>query len=717
MAGVASGKFRLPSPKKIHADSRGWFSEPEQLRHLLACGQTNCRHFVLRLLREIPKLSSAERVEPQMSSRSAREVSRGLLLQVASLLAVFNSASATDYFVNPSAGNAYATVQAALDAVSGQSEFDRANIFIAPGIYEEIVTVDKPYLSFIGTGPSPEATKITSPRTIIVVGPFSWGQVVEIQNSATAFMARNLTFENSILDREVVSALAVRAAADRIIFDNVRFLGYQDTLLVDERSRQYFRDSFITGDSDFIFGDATAVFDHCTIESTDAGWITAANTKRTTANGLVFLDCALVAGTVRDPFVSDRTTPTAGSVFLGRPWEWWDSDTMPSVIFIRTLIGPHIIAAGWDPWDVTGIPGIDPTVNRDPLTRFSEFGSMDLNSIPLADSNGDGTPNGRVPWTDPMTKEQAANYTLEHIFGPVSFWNSTTEAETSGIDYESQGDPWNPIAQLALLPTAPGAPSQALNISTRLGVLTGDNVLIAGFILTGSVPKRVLLRAIGPSLEDNDIPDPLANPTLELRAADGRRIAFNNNWRYSQAEEITATGLSPTDDHESAILVTLAPGAYTAIVKGRRGTTGVALVEVYDLSGAEAAQLANISTRGFIDGGDGHVMIAGFILAGGSGGSRVIVRAIGPSLTSAGIEDPLANPTLELHDGNGIAIAFNDDWKDSQRAEIEATGLPPHDDRESAIVASLAAGPYTAVLAGRNGASGIGLIEVYNLGL
>jgi pectin methylesterase-like acyl-CoA thioesterase len=639
------------------------------------------------------------------------KVDAAWLFQVAALLAALATARATDYFVDPSDGNAYATVQQAVDAVAGQSEYDRANIFIAPGIYREIVVVDKPYISFIGTGASPEATAISFPRGVTSGDQFDWGQIVEIRGTATAFMARNLTFENAIPNGARVPALAVRCAADRVIFDNVRFLGYQDTLLVDEMARQYFRNSFITGDADFIFGDATAVFDHCTIESVDAGYITAANTKRITANGLIFLDCTLVPGTDRDPFTNDHTTASPGTVFLGRPWGWTDPDTMSSVIFIRTRMGRHIISNGWDPWNV---PGVDPNTDRGPFTRFSEFGSMDLNGNPLADSDGDGTPDGRVSWADPMTAEQAANYTLEHIFGPVDFWDSTTQPETSGSVYESQGEPWNPIAQLALLPTNPGS-SQALNISTRLGVQTGDNVLIAGFILTGTNPTRVLLRALGPSLQNADINDALADPVLELRAANGSRIAFNNSWKYSQAEEIIATGIPPADDREAAILATLQPGAYTAIVRGRHATSGVALVEVYDLSGTSAGELANISTRGFIDAGD-HVMIAGFILAGGSDGSRVIIRAIGPSLAAAGINGALADPTLELHDGNGVSIAFNDNWKETQQMEIEATNIPPADDRESAIVASLPPGPYTAVLASRDGSTGIGVVEVYNLG-
>ena len=626
------------------------------------------------------------------------------------LLAMTSAAWATDYYVDPSSANAYPNVQAAVDAVSGQSEFDRANIFIAPGSYHELVSVGEPYISFIGTGATPDATRIVFSKRWS-----SGGQVVEIQSAATAFMARNITIENSLPDQNVAPGLAVRSDADRTVFDNVRFLGYQDTLFVETNSRQYFRNCFITGDADFIFGDATAVFDHCTIESTDYGWITAADTDRTTANGLVFLDCSLVSGRDRNPSVDDNTTAGPRTVYLGRPWLWWEPRTMSSVIFIRTKMGPHIIPAGWDPWNETGVPGVNPNVDRDPRTRFSEFGSMDLNGNLLADSNSDGSPNGRVAWTDPMTEEQAANYTLEHIFGPVDFWDATTQAETSGTAYESQGEPWNPVAQLAFLPTERGAPSQALNISTRLGVETGDNVLIAGFIITGVAPKRLLLRAMGPSLIAADVGDPLADPVLELLDSTGTRIGFNNSWRYAQEADIIATGIPPADDHEAAILATLSPGAYTAIVRGRHGTTGVALVEAYDLSGTNSSQLGNISTRGFIA-PDNGVMIAGFILAGGTGGSKVIVRAIGPSLTAAGIAHPLDDPTLELHDGNGIAIAFNDNWRDTQQADIEATGIPPTDDREAAIVANLPPGPYTAVLAGRDGGTGIGVVEVFCLG-
>jgi Pectinesterase len=636
-------------------------------------------------------------------------------LGAASLLLVArNSAPAADYFVNPSDPNAYATVQAAVDAVSGQSEFNRANIFIAPGTYHEVVTVNQPYISFIGLGSSPDQTTISFSRAY-VAGGFDYGEIVQIQETAVGFMARNLTFENSIPDKNTSPGLAVRSSADRVVFDNVRILGFQDTLFVDGASRQYFRDSFVTGDSDFIFGDATAVFDHCNIESTDGGWITAADTDRATANGFIFLDCALVPGHDRNISGGDNTTAGAATVFLGRPWKWWEPETMSSVIFIRTKMGSHIIPAGWDPWNDPGFPGANSNADRDPLTRFSEFGSMDLNGNLLADSNGDGTPNGRVSWTDPMTEEQAANYTLEHIFGPVSFWDATTQPQASDTVYESQGAPWNPIAQLAFLPTQAGAPSQALNVSTRLGVETGENVLIAGFIITGATPKQLLLRATGPSLTTAGVRNPLADPVLELLDSGGNRIAYNDNWRSDDEANIIATGIPPADDHEAAILATLSPGTYTAVVRGLGEGTGVALVEAYDVSGTNSSQLGNISTRGFIAPG-GDVMIAGFILAGGTGGSKVIVRAVGPSLAAAGIAHPIDDPTLELHDGNGTAIAFNDNWRDTQQADIEATGVPPTNDREAAIVADLPPGSYTAVIADRNGGSGIGLVEVFCLG-
>jgi hypothetical protein len=264
-------------------------------------------------------------------------------------------------------------------------------------------------------------------------------------------------------------------------------------------------------------------------------------------------------------------------------------------------------------------------------------------------------------------------------------------------------------------PTPTATPAQPVNFSTRMRVETGDNVGIGGFIIRGNTPKHVLVRAIGPSLAQSGITNPLADPRLELFASGPSSIAINNNWRDTQEQAINNTGIPPLNDLESAIDITLAPGNYTAVVRGNDGGTGVALVEVYDLNQA-AGKLANISTRAVISTG-ADIAIAGFILGNENGADRIVVRGIGPSLSSAGVQNPLPNPALELRDENGSLLRANNDWPDDpvQAAQLIAAGLAPSDDRESGIVATLPAGHYTALLAGQNNVTGIGLVEVYDL--
>jgi hypothetical protein len=263
------------------------------------------------------------------------------------------------------------------------------------------------------------------------------------------------------------------------------------------------------------------------------------------------------------------------------------------------------------------------------------------------------------------------------------------------------------------------APGSLLNISTRMRVLTGEHALIAGFIVTENDPKKatdpktVLVRGLGPSLA---VSGSLADPTLELHDV-STIIATNNNWQDTQKAAIEATMIPPHNPLESAILITLPArkANYTAILRGKADATGIGLVEVYDLAQGANSKLANISTRGFVDTGD-NVMIGGFIIGPvQSGGVRVIVRAIGPSLKSSGITNPLANPTLELHDGNGGVIGFNDNWRSDQEAEIKATTIPPSNDLESAIVRTLSPGNYTAIVRGVNNTTGVALVEVYAL--
>lgn len=243
--------------------------------------------------------------------------------------------------------------------------------------------------------------------------------------------------------------------------------------------------------------------------------------------------------------------------------------------------------------------------------------------------------------------------------------------------------------------------------------------MIGGFIITGNGSKKVALRGIGPSLTSLGISDALTNPTLELRTANGTVIIQNDNWQddAAQAAQLTALGLAPQDPNESGIVATLEPGAsYTAILAGRNGGTGIGLVEIYDTNQAANSQLANISTRGFVQTGD-NVMIGGFILGGSTASTAIVVRGIGPSLSQSGLSNVLADPTLELRDSNGVLLISNDNWQDDQvsAAQLAAHGLVPQDPLESGIFASLPPGAFTAILSGTDNTVGLGLVEIYNV--
>jgi sugar lactone lactonase YvrE len=270
------------------------------------------------------------------------------------------------------------------------------------------------------------------------------------------------------------------------------------------------------------------------------------------------------------------------------------------------------------------------------------------------------------------------------------------------------------------------ATAQLINISTRASVQTGSSVTIAGFIITGTDSKSVVIRGLGPTLAQPpfNVPGVLGDPFLSLRDANNNPIWNNNNWRDSQQTQIQNLGpacaghtCAPPNDLESAILSPpLPPGNYTAILSGNNNTTGVGLVEVYDVSTGAFAQLTNVSTRGFV-GINQNVMIGGFITSGGNGSTEVLVRGLGPTLGQPPFNVPgaLADPFLQLFDGNGTLLYSNNDWKDSQQAQIQATGLAPPNDLESAIRRTVAPGNYTAVLSGKGGGTGIGLVEVYKL--
>jgi Calx-beta domain len=269
-------------------------------------------------------------------------------------------------------------------------------------------------------------------------------------------------------------------------------------------------------------------------------------------------------------------------------------------------------------------------------------------------------------------------------------------------------------------PQGPLPPAQALNISTRARVGTGDGVTIGGFIITGNALKPVVLRGLGPSLAGAGVPpnEVLLDPILQLHGPNGSLMTQNDNWRDDPLAPfiIEGTPYQPTDDRESVIVASLPPGAYTAAVTGTGQTSGIGLMEIYDSYHAADSELANMSTRGFVQSENG-VMIGGFILGRNPGNIRVAVRGVGPSLSQFGLGNLLADPVLELHDGNGTILVSNDNWQDNpaSAAELAAHGLALQHPNESGIFESLPPGAFTAILSGKNGASGIGLVEIYNL--
>jgi hypothetical protein len=256
---------------------------------------------------------------------------------------------------------------------------------------------------------------------------------------------------------------------------------------------------------------------------------------------------------------------------------------------------------------------------------------------------------------------------------------------------------------------------QSLNLSTRGVVSIGDNVLIGGFIVSGTEPKTIVLRALGPSLSGFGLSHTLRDPLLRVYNSSRTIIATNDNWQSDPHNaDIQKNGLAPPNLLESATLQTLAPGTYTVIVTGKDPAPGTGLVELYDLSPRSNSKLVNMSTRGLAGTVD-DVLISGFIV-GDVGSATVIVRALGPSLTSSGVSGALNDPTLTIYDSTGSAIATNDNWQDDASAvDVQRNGLAPPNPSESALVLRLPAGAYTAVVRGANGSTGVALAEVYTL--
>jgi hypothetical protein len=372
-------------------------------------------------------------------------------------------------------------------------------------------------------------------------------------------------------------------------------------------------------------------------------------------------------------------------------------------VFIHEL-GHAFVFNGW----MNGTTGqLPPTY----MSTMDEQSSFDGSNLFFNGTGATGRYGGPVPLTygnyghiGNNAPRPGSNLLFDLMNGVVYYYQ--TRYFISPLDSEIAKDSGIAIAPLT---------DQLLNVSTRLRVLTDDNALIGGFIVTGNTPKRMVVRAIGPSLTAFGVAGALTNPVLELHGPGGFSTITNDDWRDTQQTEIQAAGLAPGNNLESAIVATLPPGAYTAVVRGRGNGTGVGLVEAYDLESWADARLGNISTRGFVDAGE-NVMIGGLIAGPVSSATgQILVRAIGPSLSAFGVANALQDPTLELHDGNGGLLASNSDWRDTQQTAIEATGLAPSNSKESAILSTLSPGGYTAVVRGAGNTTGVALVEVYKL--
>lgn len=441
-------------------------------------------------------------------------------------------------------------------------------------------------------------------------------------------------------------------------------------------------------------------------------------------------------------------------------------DSPDGPLFARTGSGSHSLTTG--KWVRDGKKFFLQNVSGGlPLTAANTLGqvtvliekgsaiSADPNPIIINDGTGQGVTT--VSWDTPSAVVQV------HVDAPngplmaqtVSGHHSLTTGKwvsngtTFYLQEASHGEPLDQAHTLAkttvVVATSTPAPTptptptptatpistpvtRPLNMSTRLTVRTGENVLIGGIYITGNAPKEVMVRGIGPSITANGSPLPgrLSDPILELHDSTGATIATNDNWKIddqthqSQQAKIQATTIAPSHDLESALIRTLAPGPYTVVLRGKAGSTGIGLVEAYDLDESGNSEFANTSTRGLIETGD-NLMIGGFILGGGNSGSTVLIRGLGPSLASHGVSNVLPDPTVELRNTDGVLVVSNDNWKvddqtqESQEASVNATTIPPSSNLESAILARLAPGTYTAVLKGQGGGTGVGLLEIYHL--
>ena len=435
-----------------------------------------------------------------------------------------------------------------------------------------------------------------------------------------------------------------------------QLLGWQDTVYVLSDAQVYITASEIAGFWDYVCGGGTAFIEQSTIRMVR-------NLVNLNQGGVIAAPATpatMLYGLVFSEctLTRDAGLPDASS-YLMRAWG-------PSgrADFINCRMDTHISSRLWLEWSPQ-----QPNTN----CRANEYQSMNLNGTPKNMS-------GMAWWGHHLSASDAEAVNIPNVLGG-----------------------WQPDEA--------GDRTHLLNVSTRVFVQDGDSVGIGGFIVGGADAKKVVLRGIGPSLAQSGIADPLSDPRLKLFDSAGNLLAVNEGWT-SQHDELVAAGLAPAHERDSAMVATLTPGAYTVVLESSSQSPGTGLFELYDLAPLNS-ETKNLSTRGRVGTGD-HSMVAGFAI-GGDRASKVIVRAIGPSLAANGISDPLLDPALELHAADGSLMFSNDNWRSTEEELIVASGLPPSHDTEAAIIATLNPGSYTAILRGTGDTVGNALVEVFRL--
>ncbi len=361
--------------------------------------------------------------------------------------------------------------------------------------------------------------------------------------------------------------------------------------------------------------------------------------------------------------------------------------------------------------NITAFVGVT-TASVTALRGASPAWLLDRTISPLYLVNTVGDPMPYVQLSDLLAHLEAVgagNYQAITLPGNLHAFANWSAVKAPALQFLAAGFAGVPPPSPSPAPT-PGLPNdkQLLNVSTRAGVENGSGVMIGGFIVTGANAKRVVLRGLGPSLTGNGVTGPLSDPVLQLFDSAGVLVETNDNWSLPSVPG----DLMPSNPQESLLTAILPAGNYTAILSGVNAGLGIGLFELYDVDSSDS-RVANISTRGTVGAG-GDVLIGGFIV-GGTNPTQLIARALGPSLSSLGVPGALADPRLELHNGDGTLVAANDSWQSDQAQEITATNLAPGDPREAAIVATLAPGNYTAIISGAGGSTGVALVEVYDL--